>query len=189
MYNKGLMADDEPPTNNQGDGRDPSNELGGESDPDSPASPGSPPFQGVAEEGVLINVAGSPEVSLEELASVEYVDSDANDEDKRSDRLSPLPVLMDCTEPAAQACEDDCGDSQILNNTTSDTDPNAVKANEFCDYMRYVDTNVLHGDENSPEFKYTPKLSPERNKDSGGTCASENELAHLLKNISSSDEG
>ena len=53
------------------------------SEPDSPSSPGSPGFelssyQGEVEEGVLVNVTGSPIDTLEELGCVEldYVDSD-----------------------------------------------------------------------------------------------------------------
>ena len=170
------------------------------SEPDSPSSPGwddgprSPvldlrSFHGVVEEGVLVNVTGSPGDELEDLGCFtfeENCDDDTDGEvgDLHSEELaSAKPVHEEL--PEAEQQEKRCSEDELTRAKGFDGD-HPQRSN--------VDSSELsHNEENtskpiSPELK-TPKnqiLSDDDDPDS--KSVSDTELANLLKSISSDEK-
>lgn len=167
------------------------------SEPDSPSSPGwggapgSPGFelssyQGEVEEGVLVNVTGSPIDTLEELGCVEldYVDSDEVD-----DILGEqTPVQVHSGSPQdeeEQPEEKPCPEEDIKSPKEHSTD-------ETSDFERCEESNHVQDNENSLkltslEIHYHTDNTQDNNEDPDENTLSDLQLADLLKTINSSD--
>ena len=167
------------------------------SEPDSPSSPGwggapgSPGFelssyQGEVEEGVLVNVTGSPIDTLEELGCVEldYVDSDEVD-----DILGEqTPVQVHSGSPQdeeEQPEEKPCREEDVKSPEEHSTD-------ETSDFERCEESNHVQDNENclkltSLEIHYHTDNTQDNNEDPDENTLSDLQLADLLKTINSSD--
>lgn len=167
------------------------------SEPDSPSSPGwggapgSPGFelssyQGEVEEGVLVNVTGSPIDTLEELGCVEldYVDSDEVD-----DILGEqTPVQVHSGSPQdeeEQPEEKPCREEDVKSPKEHSTD-------ETSDFERCEESNHVQDNENSLkltslEIHYHTDNTQDNNEDPDENTLSDLQLADLLKTINSSD--
>ena len=167
------------------------------SEPDSPSSPGwgrapgSPGFelssyQGEVEEGVLVNVTGSPIDTLEELGCVEldYVDSD-----EVGDILGEqTPVQVHSGSPQdeeEQQEEKPCREEDVKSPEEHSTD-------ETSDFGRCEESNHVQDNENSLkltslEIHYHTDNTQDNNEDPDENTLSDLQLADLLKTINSSD--
>lgn len=167
------------------------------SEPDSPSSPGwggapgSPGFelssyQGEVEEGVLVNVTGSPIDTLEELGCVEldYVDSDEVD-----DILGEqTPVQVHSGSPQdeeEQQEEKPCREEDVKS-------PEEHSADKTSDFERCEESNHVQDNENSLkltslEIHYHTDNTQDNNEDPDDNALSDLQLADLLKTINSSD--
>ena len=167
------------------------------SEPDSPSSPGwggapgSPGFelssyQGEVEEGVLVNVTGSPIDTLEELGCVEldYVDSDEVD-----DILGEqTPVQVHSGSPQdeeEQQEEKPCREEEVKS-------PEEHSADKTSDFERCEESNHVQDNENSLkltslEIHYHTDNTQDNNEDPDDNALSDLQLADLLKTINSSD--
>lgn len=169
------------------------------SEPDSPSSPGwddgprSPvldlrSFRGVVEEGVLVNVTGSPGDELEDLGCfpLEEADDDTDGEveDLQSEELaSAKPVHEEL--PEAEQQEKRCSEEELRREKGFiDELPqqSSVEGSELC-----------HKEENSSK-PFSPELSCHKNQilsdeeDPDSKSVSDVELANLLKSISSDEK-
>lgn len=167
------------------------------SEPDSPSSPGwggapgSPGFelssyQGEVEEGVLVNVTGSPIDTLEELGCVEldYVDSDEVD-----DILGEqTPVQVHSGSPQdeeEQQEEKPCREEDVKS-------PEEQTTYKTSDFERCEESNHVQDNENSLkltslEIQYHTDNTQDNNEDPDENTLSDLQLADLLKTINSSD--
>lgn len=167
------------------------------SEPDSPSSPGwggapgSPGFelssyQGEVEEGVLVNVTGSPIDTLEELGCVEldYVDSDEVD-----DILGEqTPVQVHSGSPQdeeEQQEEKPCREEDVKS-------PEEETTYKTSDFERCEESNHVQDNENSLkltslEIQYHTDNTQDNNEDPDENTLSDLQLADLLKTINSSD--
>ncbi|XP_073241664.1 uncharacterized protein [Porites lutea] len=161
------------------------------SEPDSPSSPGSPGFelssyQGEVEEGVLVNVTGSPIDTLEELGCVEldYVDSDEVD-----DILGEqTPVQVHSGSPQdeeEQQEEKPCREEDVKSPEEHSTDKTS-------DFERCEESNHVQDNENSLkltslEIHYHTDNTQDNNEDPDENTLSDLQLVDLLKTINSSD--
>ncbi|KAM7432514.1 hypothetical protein ABFA07_017099 [Porites harrisoni] len=167
------------------------------SEPDSPSSPGwggapgSPGFelssyQGEVEEGVLVNVTGSPIDTLEERGCVEldYVDSDEVD-----DVLGEqTPVQVHSGSPQdeeEQQEEKPCREEDVK----SPAEHSADKTSDFerCEESNHVQDNANSLKLTSLEIHYHTDNSQDNNEDPDENTLSDLQLADLLKTINSSD--
>ncbi|CAH3016449.1 unnamed protein product [Porites evermanni] len=161
------------------------------SEPDSPSSPGSPGFelssyQGEVEEGVLVNVTGSPIDTLEELGCVEldYVDSDEVD-----DILGEqTPVQVHSGSPQdeeEQQEEKPCREEDVKSPEEHSTD----KTSDFerCEESNHVQDNENSLKLSSLEIHYHTDNTQDNNEDPDENTLSDLQLVDLLKTINSSD--
>lgn len=179
-----------------GDCRDDANTR---SEPDSPSSPGwddgprSPvldlrSFHGVVEEGVLVNVTGSPGDELEDLGcfAFENCDDDTDGEigDLHSEELaSAKPVHEEL--PEAEQQEKRCSEDELTRGKGSD--------GEFPQRSNVDCSELSHNEENTSN-PFSPKLGNHKTQmlsdeeDPDSKSVSDTELANLLKSISSDDK-
>lgn len=166
------------------------------SEPDSPSSPGwggapgSPgyelsSYQGEVEEGVLVNVTGSPIDTLEELGCVElnYVDSDEVDD--MLEEQTPVQVHSGSPRDEEQQEEKPCREEDVKSPKEHSTDETSV-------FVRCEESNHVQDNENSLmltslEIHYHTDNTQDNNEDPDENTLSDLQLADLLKTINSSD--
>lgn len=167
------------------------------SEPDSPSSPGwggapgSPGFelssyQGEVEEGVLVNVTGSPIDTLEELGCVEldYVDSDEVD-DVLGEHTPAQVHSGSPQDEEEQQEEKPCREEDVK----SPAEHSADKTSDFerCEESNHVQDNANSLKLTSLEIHYHTDNSQDNNEDPDENTLSDLQLADLLKTINSSD--
>ena len=192
-----LIPEEERRTNGNSKNHETVEHVNRRSEPDSPSSPGwggapgSPGFelssyQGEVEEGVLVNVTGSPIDTLEELGCVEldYVDSDEVD-----DILGEqTPVQVHSGSPQdeeEQREEKPCREEDVKSPEEQTTDKTS-------DFERCEESNHVQDNENSLkltslEIHYHTDNTQDDNEDPDENTLSDLQLADLLKTINSSD--
>lgn len=192
-----LIPEEERRTNGNSKNHETVEHVNRRSEPDSPSSPGwggapgSPGFelssyQGEVEEGVLVNVTGSPIDTLEELGCVEldYVDSDEVD-----DILGEqTPVQVHSGSPQdeeEQQEEKPCREEDVKSPEEQTTDKTS-------DFERCEESNHVQDNENSLkltslEIHYHTDNTQDDNEDPDENTLSDLQLADLLKTINSSD--
>lgn len=192
-----LIPEEERRTNGNRKNHETVEHVNRRSEPDSPSSPGwggapgSPGFelssyQGEVEEGVLVNVTGSPIDTLEELGCVEldYVDSDEVD-----DILGEqTPVQVHSGSPQdeeEQQEEKPCREEDVKSPEEQTTDKTS-------DFERCEESNHVQDNENSLkltslEIHYHTDNTQDDNEDPDENTLSDLQLADLLKTINSSD--
>lgn len=192
-----LIPEEERRTNGNSKNHETVEHVNRRSEPDSPSSPGwggapgSPGFelssyQGEVEEGVLVNVTGSPIDTLEELGCVEldYVDSDEVD-----DILGEqTPVQVHSGSPQdeeEQQEEKPCREEDVKS-------PEEHYADKTSDFERCEESNHVQDNENSLkltslEIHYHTDNTQDDNEDPDENTLSDLQLADLLKTINSSD--
>ena len=192
-----LIPEEERRTNGNSKNHETVEHVNRRSEPDSPSSPGwggapgSPGFelssyQGEVEEGVLVNVTGSPIDTLEELGCVEldYVDSDEVD-----DILGEqTPVQGHSGSPQdeeEQQEEKPCREEDVKSPEEQTTDKTS-------DFERCEESNHVQDNENSLkltslEIHYHTDNTQDDNEDPDENALSDLQLADLLKTINSSD--
>ncbi|CAH3043501.1 unnamed protein product [Porites lobata] len=192
-----LIPEEERRTNGNSKNHETVEHVNRRSEPDSPSSPGwggapgSPGFelssyQGEVEEGVLVNVTGSPIDTLEELGCVEldYVDSDEVD-----DILGEqTPVQVHSGSPQdeeEQQEEKPCREEDVKSPEEHSTD-------ETSDFGRCEESNHVQDNENSLKLTslkihYHTDNTQDNNEDPYENTLSDLQLADLLKTINSSD--
>lgn len=192
-----LIPEEERRTNGDSKNHETVEHVNRRSEPDSPSSPGwggapgSPGFelssyQGEVEEGVLVNVTGSPIDTLEELGCVEldYVDSDEVD-----DILGEqTPVQVHSGSPQyeeEQPEEKPCREEDVKSPEEQTTDKTS-------DFERCEESNHVQDNENSLkltslEIHYHTDNTQDNNEDPDENTLSDLQLADLLKTINSSD--
>lgn len=192
-----LIPEEERRTNGNSKNHETVEHVNRRSEPDSPSSPGwggapgSPGFelssyQGEVEEGVLVNVTGSPIDTLEELGCVEldYVDSDEVD-----DILGEqTPVQVHSGSPQdeeEQQEEKPCREEDVKSPEEQTTD----KASDFerCEESNHVQDNENSLKLTSLEIHYHTDNTQDDNEDPDENTLSDLQLADLLKTINSSD--
>ena len=146
-------------------------------------------FHGVVEEGVLVNVLGSPGDELEDLGSFPFEkngddDTDGEVEDLHSEKLaSAKPVHEELPETEQQ--EKRCSEDELSCEKGFD--------DELPQRSSVDDSELSHIEENSSK-PFSPELRNHENQmlsddeDPDSKSVSDTELANLLKSISS-DEG
>ena len=192
-----MIPEEERRTNGNSKNHETVEHVNRRSEPDSPSSPGwggapgSPGFelssyQGEVEEGVLVNVTGSPIDTLEELGCVEldYVDSDEVD-----DILGEqTPVQVHSGSPQdeeEQQEEKPCREEDVKSPEEQTTDKTS-------DFERCEESNHVQDNENSLkltslEIHYHTDNTQGNNEDPDENTLSDLQLADLLKTINSSD--
>ena len=192
-----MIPEEERRTNGNSKNHETVEHVNRRSEPDSPSSPGwggapgSPGFelssyQGEVEEGVLVNVTGSPIDTLEELGCVEldYVDSDEVD-----DILGEqTPVQVHSSSPQdeeEQQEEKPCREEDVKSPEEQTTDKTS-------DFERCEESNHVQDNENSLkltslEIHYHTDNTQDDNEDPDENTLSDLQLADLLKTINSSD--
>ena len=192
-----MIPEEERRTNGNSKNHETVEHVNRRSEPDSPSSPGwggapgSPGFelssyQGEVEEGVLVNVTGSPIDTLEELGCVEldYVDSDEVD-----DILGEqTPVQVHSGSPQdeeEQQEEKPCREEDVKSPEEQTTDKTS-------DFERCEESNHVQDNENSLkltslEIHYHTDNTQDDNEDPDENTLSDLQLADLLKTINSSD--
>lgn len=192
-----MIPEEERRTNGNSKNHETVEHVNRRSEPDSPSSPGwggapgSPGFelssyQGEVEEGVLVNVTGSPIDTLEELGCVEldYVDSDEVD-----DILGEqTPVQVHSGSPQdeeEQQEEKPCREEDVKSPEEQTTD----KASDFerCEESNHVQDNENSLKLTSLEIHYHTDNTQDDNEDPDENTLSDLQLADLLKTINSSD--
>lgn len=195
---RGLIPEEERQSNGHSKDPDTIEDANRRSEPDSPSSPGwdggprSPvldlrSFQGEVEEGVLVNVAGSPGDELEDLGCFPLEDDGDGDTDDEVD-LQPeeLAYAKPAHEelPEAEQQEKRCSETELRHEEGS---------HDELPQRSSVDSSEPKHDENSSK-PLSPQLSNHENQilsdedDLDHKSISDAELANLLKSISS-DEG
>ena len=170
------------------------------SEPDSPSSPGwddgprSPvldlrSFHGVVEEGVLVNVTGSPGDELEDLGCFPFEDNADDDtygevEDLHlGEPASVKPVHEEL--PEAEQQEKRCSEDELTREKSFD-DELLQRSNVDC-------SELSHNEENTSK-PFSPELRNHKNQmlrdddDPDSKSVSDTELANLLKSISSDEK-
>ena len=190
-----MIPEEERRTNGNSKNHETVEHVNRRSEPDSPSSPGwggapgSPGFelssyQGEVEEGVLVNVTGSPIDTLEELGCVEldYVDSDEVD-----DILGEqTPVQVHSGSPQdeeEQQEEKPCREEDVKSPEEHSTDETSDF--ERCEESNHVQDNSLKL--TSLEIHYHTDNTQGNNEDPDENTLSDLQLADLLKTINSSD--
>lgn len=183
-----LIPEEERRTNGHSGDGDPTEDAGRGSEPDSPSSPGwdqvprSPSldlgsFQGEVEEGVLVNVSGSPGDVLEELGCLE-LDDVVDDEDDG---------VNDITEGQTSV--------QTQKDSPHEEESARHKGNcnsEFSAFESFADSNGIHKDNgsshpSSPDINNLNQTEPGDSEDPDRKSVSDGELAKFLKTNNSSD--
>ena len=171
------------------------------SEPDSPSSPGwgdgprSPvldlrSFHGVVEEGVLVNVTGSPSDELEGLGCFPFeengddTDGDVEELHSHSEEFaSAKPVHEEL--PKAEQLEKRCSEDELTPEKGFD-DELPRRSN--------VDCSELSRNEENTSKPFSPELRNHKNQmlsdddDPDSKSVSDTELANILKSISSDEE-
>ena len=177
-----LIPEEERQSNGHSKDHDATEDAGRGSEPDSPSSPGwdQPPgsptldlssFQGVVEEGVLVNVAGSPGDMLEELGCLEL--DDINDDE-----------VDDVTE-GNKSIEGHVGNPQA-----EKQEEKSCNEEELMRHKEHFSGNVSEDDHShlsSPEIHRHEDQVLNDNEDPDQKSVSDAELADILKTINSSD--
>lgn len=206
LYGKleALIPEQERQANGNSKNHNPAEDAGRGSEPDSPSSliwdrtPQSPTlglsaFQDEVEEGVLVNVTGSPGDVLEELGCHELEDVDDNDNDNE---------LGDLTEGHFCVQAHDCGEKADEQEEKSFIEGELArgKGDSYCDYESCEVSNGDHGDDSShhssPEIKERTEQTQEKqsrqsevewvyngSEDPDKKSVSDAELETLLKTI------
>lgn len=204
LYGKleALIPEQERQANGNNKNHNPAEDAGRGSEPDSPSSliwdrtPQSPTlglsaFQDEVEEGVLVNVTGSPGDVLEELGCHELEDLDDNDNE-----------LGDLTEGHFCVQAHDCGEKADEQEEKSFIEGELArgKGDSYCDYESCEVSNGDHGDDSShpssPEIKERTEQTQEKqsrqsevewvyngSEDPDKKSVSDAELETLLKTI------
>lgn len=187
-----LIPEEERRSNGHSKDHDAMEDVGRGSEPDSPSSPGwdqgprSPildlrSFQGVVEEGVLVNVTGSPGEGLEDLDCLDLEgcdDGDTDDEvnDEQPEELACLKRTHKELPESEQQEEKCCNEEELRHEESCDNElrqheeENSSKS--FSPELNNHNLNQILSDDEDPDHK----------------SVSDAELSHLLKTISSSDE-
>lgn len=199
-----LIPGEERQSNGHSKDHDATEDAGRGSEPDSPSSPGwgevprSPTldlssFQGVVEEGVLVNVAGSPGDVLEELGCLELNvgDDDDDDDEAQVDNITDGHTSVQAQDgsPRAEHQEEkSCNEEELMRHREN-------LSGEFCDFESCVDSNdhdILKDEHSlhcsSPEINNHSDQVQDDNEDPDQKSVSDAELANLLKTINSSDQ-
>jgi len=197
-----LIPEEERRSNGHSKDRDSKEDANTLSEPDSPSSPGwddgprSPvldlrSFHGVVEEGVLVNVTGSPGDELEDLGCFPFEengddDRDGEVEDLHSEELaSAKPVHEELPEAEQQDLEKRCSEDKLTREKGFD--------DEFPQRSSVDGNELSHNEENSSK-PFSPELRNRKNQilsdeeDPDSKSVSDAELANLLKSISSDEE-
>lgn len=173
-------------------------DVNGKSEPDSPSSPGwdegsrSPvfdlrSFQGVVEEGVLVNVTGSPGEGLEDLGVFPLEDDGDTDEDVGDLQPRKLAFEKPAHEelPEAEQQEKRCSEEELRRGESFD--------DELPQQNGADSSELHHKDENSLK-PISPELNKRENQilsdddDPDGKSVSDAELSNLLKSLSTDEE-
>lgn len=197
-----LIPEEERRSNGHRKDRDSKEDANTLSEPDSPSSPGwddgprSPvldlrSFHGVVEEGVLVNVTGSPGDELEDLGCFPFEengddDRDGEVEDLHSEELaSAKPVHEELPEAEQQDLEKRCSEDKLTREKGFD--------DEFPQRSSVDGSELSHNEENSSK-PFSPELRNRKNQilsdeeDPDSKSVSDGELANLLKSISSDEK-
>jgi len=195
-----LIPEEERRSNGDCKDRDSKEDANTRSEPDSPSSPGwgdgprSPvldlrSFHGVVEEGVLVNVTGSPVDELEDLGCFPFEengddDTDGEVEDLHSEeRASAKPVHEEL--PEAEQQEKCCSEDELTREKGCD--------DELPQRSSVDGSKLSHNEENSSK-PLSPELRNHKNQilsddeDPDSKSVSDTELANLLKSISSDEK-
>ena len=177
-----VIPEEERQSNGHSEDPDATEDAGRGSEPDSPSSPGwdqapgSPTldlssFQGVVEEGVLVNATGSPGDMLEELVCLEL--DDINDEEVDDVTEGNTSIQAHDGNPQAEQQEEkSCNEEELMR------------------HKEHLSGNVSEDDHShlsSPEIHSREDQVPHDNEDPDPKCVSDAELADLVKTINSSD--
>lgn len=191
-----LIPDEERRSNGHNNQHDELEDAGKVSEPDSPSSPSwdprprSPildlrPFQSDVEEGMLVNVAGSPGDGLEGIDYLEFVEEEDDDGDEEVEDFQPEELsceeLPESEQHEDKGCrEDELRDSESSNNMLGE--PRCINNMEI---SHEGDDSVR-----SLSLESNNHRSQRQNEDSDPDqkSVSDAELANLLKTLSS-DEG
>jgi len=192
-----LIPEEERQSNGHSKDHDATEDAGGGSEPDSPSSPGwdqapgSPTldlssFQGVVEEGMLVNVAGSPGDMLEELGCLELDDADDEEVNDITEGHTSIhtttmyeqnskkrnPAMNDDNVRAEQQEEKSCNEEELIRH--KERFSGEVSEDE-------------HSRLSSPEIHSHEDQVLDDNEDPDQKSVSDAELADLMKTINSSD--
>lgn len=185
-----LVPDEERRSNGHNSQNDDLEDAGKTSEPDSPSSPGwdprprSPildlrPFRRDVEEGMLVNMAGSPGDEMEGIDYLEFVEEDDDDGDEEVEDFQP--VELSCKElPESEQHEDkDCSGEELRDGESERSCIDSIEiSQEGEDSVRSL----------SPEANNHGSKGLNEDSDSDQKSVSDAELANLLKTLSS-DEG
>ena len=177
-----LIPEEERQSNGHSKDHDATEDAGRGSEPDSPSSPGwdqapgSPTldlssFQGVVEEGVLVNVAGSPGDMLEELGCLELDDVHDEEVDDITEGHTSIQAHDDNVR-AEQKEEKSCNEEELIRH--KERFSGDVSEDE-------------HSHLSSPEIHSHEDQVLDDNEDRDQKSVSDAELADLMKTVNSSD--
>ena len=177
-----LIPEEERQSNRHSKDHDATEDAGRGSEPDSPSSPGwdqapgSPTldlssFQGVVEEGVLVNVAGSPGDMLEEFGCLELDDVHDEEVDDITEGHASIQAHDDNVR-AEQQEEKSCNEEELIRH--KERFSSDVSEDE-------------HSHLSSPEIHSHEDQVLDDNEDPDQKSVSDAELADLMKTINSSD--
>lgn len=190
-----LIPEEERQSNGHSKDRDCKEDANTRSEPDSPSSPGwddgprspvldLPSFHGVVEEGVLVNVTGSPSGELEDLGCFPFEENgddgtDGEVEDLHSGELVSAKPLHEEL-PEAEQKEERCSEDKLTREKGLDDE---------LPQRSSVDSSERSLNEENSSKTFSPELRIHKNQilsddeDPDSKSVSDTELANLLKSI------
>ena len=198
-----LIPEEERRSNGHDRDCDPVEDVGKGSEPDSPSSPGwdegprSPildlrPFQGEVEEGMLVNVAGSPGDELEGIDHLDFVKEDNDDDDADGEVEDFQPEELACVYPTHEELPESeqhedkhCSEEEPRDSENFD-DVHCKRSYTSSSEIRCEGENSFKSP--SPELPNNHENQRLNDDDLDHKSVSDSELADLLKTLNS-DEG